>query len=81
MTLAEIFASNVIALRRQTGLSQEKLAQKAHLSVSYISMLERGTRTAPLSTVEVIAKALDATPLYILQLNDHPRVTRRKRAK
>jgi len=79
MTLAQTFADNLVALRRQAGLSQEKLARKAGLSVSFISMLERGTRTAPLSTVELIADALGCQPTYMLQANDHPRRRRARR--
>jgi len=81
MTLAQIFSSNVIALRRHARLSQEQLARKAHLSVSYISMLERGKRTAPLSTIEVLAKALGATPYYMLQENQVAPLPKRVRAK
>jgi transcriptional regulator with XRE-family HTH domain len=47
-------------------LSQEALAHKASLSVSYISMLERGQRTPPLETLEVLAKALAVNPLNLL---------------
>ena len=72
MTLAQIFADNLSALRRRAGLSQERLAQKAGLSVSYVSMLERGARTAPLTTIELLCKVLDASPAYMLQRNAHP---------
>ena len=47
-------------------LSQEALAAKANLSVSYISMLERGQRTPPLDTLETLAKALSVSPVSLL---------------
>lgn len=79
MTLSEIFARNLAALRQLASLSQEELARKAHLSVSYISMLERNKRTPPLETLERLAKVLGATPLYMLQQNQHPPAARRPR--
>ena len=51
-------------LRRK--LSQETLAGKAGLSISYISMLERGQRTPPLDTLESLAKALGVGPASLI---------------
>ena len=65
--LAENFATNLKAERLRRKLSQEALAGKARLSVSYVSMLERGQRTPPLETLEVLAKALSVSPLSLLQ--------------
>ena len=48
-------------------MSQQAVAKKARVSVSYVSMLERGERTPPLETLEVLAKALGVSPLYLLQ--------------
>lgn len=53
--------------RTQQKLSQQAVAKKARVSVSYVSMLERGERTPPLETLEVLAKALGVSPLYLLQ--------------
>lgn len=66
-TLAENFAANLKATRVRRKRSQEALAQEAHLSVSYISMLERGQRTPPLNTVEQIAAALGVKPTDLLK--------------
>jgi transcriptional regulator with XRE-family HTH domain len=65
--LAENFAVNLKAERIRRKLSQEALAGKAKLSVSYVSMLERGQRTPPLETLESLAKALSVSPLALLQ--------------
>jgi len=44
--------------RTQRGLSQGELSQKAHCSVSYLSMLENNKRDPTLSTMTSIAHAL-----------------------
>lgn len=65
-SLADKFSDNLKAERTRRKLSQEALAHKAGLSVSYISMLERGQRTPPLETLELLAKALAINPLNLL---------------
>ncbi len=67
MTLEQVVTQNLRALRVQKKFSQEKLAQKAGISLSYVSMLERGVRTPPLDTMEALAKALGVPPLALLQ--------------
>jgi len=64
--LAAKFANNLKSERMRRKLSQESLAHKAGLSVSYISMLERGQRTPPLDTLESLAKALAVSPTHLL---------------
>lgn len=66
MTLADLAARNIRSARRSAKLSQEALAQKAGISVSYVSMLERGQRTPPLDTLETLAKALRCSPIALL---------------
>lgn len=67
MTLAEKFSINLIAERKRKRLSQESLANKASISVSYVSMLEREKRAPTLHTLELIAKALNVSPIKMLQ--------------
>lgn len=64
--LAEAFAKNLKTRRSDRNLSQRKLAQTTGLSVSYVSMLERGVRSPPLETVELIAKGLSLSPVELL---------------
>lgn len=45
-------------LRRQAGLTQEILANRAGYSVGYISKLERGERSPTPATAELLARAL-----------------------
>ena len=66
MTLSEIVSTNLKKTRLQRSLSQEALAARAGLSVSFISMLERGQRSPPLDTLERLAKALRVTPVQLL---------------
>ena len=58
MNLQTRFATNVSILRKKRNLSQQDLADKMGVSNSYVSMLERGQRSPPLETIELIAKAL-----------------------
>ena len=51
--------------RSKRKLSQAALAKRAGISVSYLSLLERGRRDPPLSTLQRIAAAL-GMPVEIL---------------
>lgn len=66
MDLLTRFASNVRRIRAKKKLSQKALADKVGISVSYVSMLERGQRSPPLETVEKVAKALSVPPANLL---------------
>ena len=44
--------------RRSRGLTQEALAETLDLSVAYVSLIERGGRNPPYTTVVAIARAL-----------------------
>jgi transcriptional regulator with XRE-family HTH domain len=66
MDLLTRFAANVRKLRAKKSLSQKVLADKIGISVSYVSMLERGQRSPPLETIEKMAKALGVTPAALL---------------
>ena len=65
-TLSENVSTNLKTTRLQRKLSQEALAAKASLSVSYIPMLERGQRSPPLEILEQLAKALGVKPVQLL---------------
>jgi transcriptional regulator with XRE-family HTH domain len=51
--------------RTKRRFSQRELAERAEISVSYLSLLERSKRDPPLSTLKKIADAL-RVPLEIL---------------
>jgi transcriptional regulator with XRE-family HTH domain len=66
MDLLTRFATNVRRLREKKKLSQKSLADKVGISVSYVSMLERGQRSPPLETIEKMAKALGVPAASLL---------------
>jgi transcriptional regulator with XRE-family HTH domain len=67
MKLTDIVASKIKSLRAKRKLTQQALADNSALSVSYISMLERGDRSPPLDTLEALATALGVKPLELLK--------------
>lgn len=66
-TLSSRFATNLRSLRETRRLTQQELAARAKISVSYVSMLERGQRSPPLDTLEHVARALHVRPTALLQ--------------
>lgn len=60
--LLPALSKNVKRLRERADLSQGHLAARAGLGNSYVSMLEAGTRSATLETVEHLANALGVHP-------------------
>ena len=66
MALLMRFAENVHRLRLKQKLSQKELARRVGISVSYVSMLERGHRSPPLETVEKLAKAFAVPPARLV---------------
>ena len=53
-----IVGQEIRAHRKQAGLSQEKLAEKASLSYKYLGEVERGYVNVSLDSLMRIAKAL-----------------------
>jgi transcriptional regulator with XRE-family HTH domain len=66
-TLSQNLSNNLRRRRNRMRLSQQAVADRAELSVSYVSMLERGQRSAPLDTLEILAAALHVHPLDLLR--------------
>lgn len=52
--------------RRSRGMTQETLAEALGLSVAYVSLIERGGRNPPYTTVVAIARALGVAPTRIV---------------
>lgn len=63
------FGYNVKKYRQCKGYSQEKLAEITGLHRTYISSLERGTRSISLNNIEKIAESLEIEiyKLFIFQ--------------
>jgi transcriptional regulator with XRE-family HTH domain len=52
----------VRSFRHERGLTQSALAESLDLSVAYVSLIERGGRNPPYTTVVAIAHALGVSP-------------------
>jgi transcriptional regulator with XRE-family HTH domain len=57
-SISKQFGTAVRDRRMAVGMSQEKLAERAGLHPTYVSMIERGVRNATLDVSARIAKAL-----------------------
>lgn len=57
--ITEQVGNRIRALRKQRGLSQEKLALKAGIDRTYLACIETGKRNATLLSLEKVAIALD----------------------
>lgn len=53
------FGKKIRDLRQTKGITQDKLAERADVSLSYIAMIEGGKRNLTLDFIEKIAKGLD----------------------
>ena len=56
--IIKFFGNNVRLLRKQKGLSQEKLAKLAGVHTTYIGQIERGEKKCTLEVADKIAVAL-----------------------
>lgn len=59
MGITHAFGARLQKIRKNSGLSQEKLADLSGLHRTYISSLERGSRNPTLITLQAIACALN----------------------
>jgi transcriptional regulator with XRE-family HTH domain len=56
--ILKAFGKNLNRLRMNSGLTQEKLAEKADISLRYVQQLEAGQRNPSLPTVVSLRKVL-----------------------
>ena len=52
--------------RRELGLTQEELAEKADLDPTYVSSIERGERNVSLGNIDALAQALMISPKELI---------------
>jgi transcriptional regulator with XRE-family HTH domain len=57
--IKKILSNNIKNLRNDMNLSQEELADKCGLHRTYVGAVERGERNVTLSSLEVLALALN----------------------
>ncbi|MCS7202576.1 MAG: helix-turn-helix transcriptional regulator [Dictyoglomus sp.] len=57
-------------IRKQKNLTLEELSKKTGLSLSYISLIERGLKNPSLKALEKIAECLDISPSIFFREED-----------
>jgi transcriptional regulator with XRE-family HTH domain len=63
MYLERLVIDNIKRIRKEKGVSQEKLAEACNTATSYIGLMEIYKNVPKLSTIERIATALNVDPL------------------
>jgi transcriptional regulator with XRE-family HTH domain len=66
MDIEQTIASNIKRIRSEKGLTQEMLAQRCGMQISYIGMIEIRKKNPKLCTVQRIAKGLGVHYLELL---------------
>ncbi len=64
--LQKRFGERLRDLRRERGISQEELADRAGLDRTYVSGIERGKRNVGLVNIVRLARALSVSPISLL---------------
>ena len=64
------FGKNIQKLRKEARLTQEELANDSDIPLSQIGRIERGEVNTTISTLYVIAKALDVKPENLLDFQE-----------
>ncbi len=59
MNIKQKFGNKIKELRKQKGLSQEKLANLADIDRTYLPTIEKGERNVSIEVVEKLANALN----------------------
>ena len=59
INVKEVFGAAIRKRRKELGLSQEELAERADLHRTYVSDVERGSRNVSLENIERLARALE----------------------
>lgn len=59
--LREKFGNRVRLLRNERGLTQEQLAERAGISVDFLSLIERGKNSPSFENLDELADALNVT--------------------
>jgi len=67
MDMRKVIGSNFARLRKERGLTQEAVAERSGFSQSYIGWLERGRRNPTAISIWMLAQAVDAMPVDLVQ--------------
>ncbi|MDO8714056.1 MAG: helix-turn-helix transcriptional regulator [Polynucleobacter sp.] len=63
-----VLSTNIKRLRKEQGISQEKLALKANIDRSYMSELERQLANPSIEALLKIGNALEVAPSELLKI-------------
>lgn len=66
MTVSEALGDRLRQLRKEAGLTQDRLARRAHVNDSYISLIETGRRVPSPEVTAALAAELGCTVEYLL---------------
>ncbi|RRJ67455.1 XRE family transcriptional regulator [Paenibacillus oralis] len=68
--MLKIIGKRIKQLRKEQGLTQEQLAEKAGVNASYIGTVERGVRNISIETLEKIIQGLDVPLAVMFQFHE-----------
>jgi len=68
LPLREVVRGRIKAFRREKGLTQEELCERAEISVDAVNRIENGTRVPTIDTLEKIATGLGVSLTDLLQM-------------
>ena len=67
MDMRQLVGRNAARLRKESGLTQEQLAERCGLSQQYLSKLERGKRNPTVVTLYEIAQGLGVSHVELVR--------------
>ena len=67
MNLERLVIDNIKRIRKEKGITQEKLAEACNTATSYIGLMEIYRNVPKLATIERIAEAMDVDPLVFFE--------------
>lgn len=75
-SIVQAFAERLKAVRTARGLTQRELADRAHITFSYVSRLEAGGAAPGIDLLQRLAEALGAKVAELLPASDGPAADR-----
>jgi len=76
--IRDVFAKNVVKYRKSLDYSQEKLAEKAELSVQTIKNIECGRRWVSDSTLSILSKSLNISEFQLFLTEENLKTSSHK---
>jgi transcriptional regulator with XRE-family HTH domain len=70
MNQAKLFGKRVRAVRKAAKITQEKVAEDAHLNSKYLGEIERGEKRPSFEAIIALSKALDVSPATFFQFEE-----------